>query len=84
MTTNRMRALPRAGSALAFGLVMAVASLATANVCTPVVKWIWDGDIEAYRKSIKDSSPQPSDGKADEDKPDTLPGLDRDPAPGFA
>ena len=45
MATNRIRALPWVGSALVFGLAMAVAARATAVVCTPTVKWIWDGDL---------------------------------------
>ncbi|MHC4957405.1 MAG: ATP-dependent zinc metalloprotease FtsH [Planctomycetota bacterium] len=45
------------------------------------------GDIRALREATRDTGPPPSDaGKQTEDEkgPDSLPGLDRGPAPGFA
>jgi len=45
-----------------------------------------DGDVEAYRKSRLPPPPsnKPGSRKRDEKGPDTLPGLDRGPAPEFA
>ena len=48
-----------------------------------------DGDLEAYREADRTRNPPPptttpDDGKEKGSDPDALPGLDRDPAPGFA